>query len=63
MQLRGQPALVDTVLADEGDDRVAPVQGRVLTGLARRIDRDLEAKSIGSPEEIDATMETLGTNS
>lgn len=37
--------------------------GRVLTGLARRIDRDLEAKSVGSPEEIDAAMEALGTNS
>jgi [acyl-carrier-protein] S-malonyltransferase len=37
--------------------------GRVLTGLARRIDRDLEAKSVGSPEEIDAAMEALGINS
>jgi len=37
--------------------------GRVLTGLARRIDRDIEAKSVGSPEEIDAAMEALGTNS
>ena len=33
--------------------------GRVLTGLARRIDRDLDAKSVGNPEEIDAAMEAL----
>jgi [acyl-carrier-protein] S-malonyltransferase len=27
--------------------------GRVLTGLARRIDRNLDAKSVGSPSEIE----------
>jgi len=35
--------------------------GRVLTGLARRIERDLNAKSVGTPEEIDAAVEALET--
>ena len=35
--------------------------GRVLTGLARRIERDLDAKSVGTPEEIDAAVEALET--
>lgn len=34
--------------------------GRVLTGLARRIDRELDARSIGTPGEIDAAAEALG---
>lgn len=33
--------------------------GRVLTGLARRIERSLEAKSVGTPGEIDAAAEAL----
>jgi hypothetical protein len=33
----------------------------VLTGLARRIERDLDAKSVGTPEEIDAAIESLET--
>jgi len=33
--------------------------GRVLTGLARRIERDLDAKSVGTPEEIQAAIEAL----
>ena len=37
--------------------------GRVLTGLARRIERDLDAKAVGTPEEIDAAIEVLETNS
>lgn len=37
--------------------------GRVLTGLARRIERDLDAKAVGTPEEIDAAIETLETKS
>lgn len=31
-------------------------QGNVLTGLARRIDKDLPARSIGTPADIDAFM-------
>jgi [acyl-carrier-protein] S-malonyltransferase len=34
--------------------------GRVLTGLARRIERSLEGASIGTPEEIDAAEQALG---
>lgn len=33
--------------------------GRVLTGLARRIERSLEAKSVGTPDEIDAAAQAL----
>jgi len=33
--------------------------GRVLTGLARRIERSLEAVSVGTPEELDAAAEKL----
>jgi len=33
--------------------------GRVLTGLARRIERSLDAKSVGTPDEIDAAAEAL----
>ena len=34
--------------------------GKVLTGLARRIDRELEAVSLQTPEDIDAFMASLG---
>lgn len=34
--------------------------GRVLTGLARRIERSLDAISVGTPEEIDVAAEKLG---
>ena len=33
--------------------------GKVLAGLARRIDRDLAASSAGTPEEIEALLKTL----
>jgi [acyl-carrier-protein] S-malonyltransferase len=33
--------------------------GRVLSGLAKRIDRDLAALSIGAPAEIEAFVKTL----
>ncbi len=33
--------------------------GRVLTGLSRRIERSLDGKSIGTPDEIDAAWEIL----
>ena len=35
--------------------------GRVLTGLARRIERSLEANSIGTPEDIKSASEALGS--
>jgi [acyl-carrier-protein] S-malonyltransferase len=33
--------------------------GRVLTGLARRIDKDLEAVAVGTPAEIEAFVKTI----
>lgn len=33
--------------------------GKVLSGLARRIDRDLAAMSVGTPEDIEALVKTL----
>ncbi len=33
--------------------------GRVLTGLTRRIDRDLRGVTVGTPEEIEAFLDTL----
>jgi [acyl-carrier-protein] S-malonyltransferase len=33
--------------------------GRVLTGLARRIDRELEAVAVGTPADVDALFATL----
>lgn len=36
--------------------------GRVLTGLARRIERSLNAVSVGTPEEVDAVAEALTAN-
>ena len=35
--------------------------GRVLTGLARRIERSLEANSVGTPDEVEAAAEKLKT--
>jgi [acyl-carrier-protein] S-malonyltransferase len=34
--------------------------GRVLSGLARRIDRDLEAMAVGAPADIEALVKVLG---
>ncbi len=34
--------------------------GKVLTGLARRIDRNLDAVAIGTPKDIEAVADTLG---
>ena len=35
--------------------------GRVLTGLARRIERSLEAQSVGTPDEVEAAAEKLAS--
>ncbi len=44
----------------EGVGRIWEVgAGKVLTGLARRIDRDLEGKAIGKPEDINTALESL----
>lgn len=45
-------------IANAGATRVAECgPGRVLTGLARRIDRRLDARAIGTPEELDQAIE------
>ena len=41
------------------DSLVEVGAGKVLSGLARRIDRDLEGVSIGAPEDIDSFVKSL----
>jgi [acyl-carrier-protein] S-malonyltransferase len=44
----------------EGVDQLVELgAGKVLSGLAKRIDRDLAASSIGAPAEIEAFLKTL----
>jgi len=33
--------------------------GKVLSGLVRRINRDIEASSVGTPEQIEAFIQSL----
>jgi [acyl-carrier-protein] S-malonyltransferase len=43
-----------------GIDRVVEAgAGKVLTGMAKRIDKDLETVSIETPQEVEAFMKTL----
>ncbi|HST44596.1 MAG TPA: ACP S-malonyltransferase [Luteimonas sp.] len=45
-------------IADAGATRVAECgPGKVLTGLARRIDKSLDARAVGTPEELDRAIE------
>ena len=44
---------------EEVEEVVEIGAGRVLAGLARRIDRQLAARSVGAPEELDAFAKTL----
>jgi [acyl-carrier-protein] S-malonyltransferase len=47
-------------LRGRGIDSVAEVgAGKVLTGMAKRIDKDLPASSIESPQEVEAFIKTL----
>lgn len=44
-------------LAGHGIERIAECgPGKVLTGLARRIDKSLQARAIGTPEEFDGAL-------
>jgi len=48
------------LMKSEGVDSVVEVgAGRVLSGLAKRIDRDLAATSVGTPAEIETFLKTL----
>jgi [acyl-carrier-protein] S-malonyltransferase len=47
-------------MRDNGVDRLVEVgAGKVLAGLAKRIDRDIAAQSIGAPQDIDDFFKTL----
>ena len=47
-------------MASKGVDTVVEIgSGRVLTGLARRIERSLAAKSVGTAEEVTSFQETF----
>jgi [acyl-carrier-protein] S-malonyltransferase len=47
-------------MRNEGVTEIVEVgAGRVLTGLNKRIDRELTTRSIGAPEEIEAFLKTL----
>jgi len=47
-------------MKDQGVDSLVELgAGKVLAGLARRIDRDLAAASAGTPDEIEAVLKTL----
>lgn len=47
-------------MKDEGVTRLVELgAGKVLTSLARRIDRDLEAAAVGAPADIEAVLKLL----
>jgi [acyl-carrier-protein] S-malonyltransferase len=47
-------------LKQEGVEEVVEIgTGRVLTGLVKRIDPDLSARSVGTPAEIESLIEEL----
>jgi [acyl-carrier-protein] S-malonyltransferase len=61
-QVTGLVRWRESVLAmrDEGVDTVIEVgPGRVLSGLVKRIDRDLAVMSVGTPAEIETFLKTL----
>ena len=45
--------------ACKDDKASSPSSGKVLSGLARRINRELETANIGSPEDVDAALAAL----
>jgi [acyl-carrier-protein] S-malonyltransferase len=47
-------------MKEQGVDQLVELgAGRVLSGLAKRIDRDLATASLGAPAEIEAFLKTL----
>jgi [acyl-carrier-protein] S-malonyltransferase len=47
-------------LKEEGVQRLVEIgAGKVLTGLAKRIDREIEALSVGQPAEVEPILKTL----
>jgi [acyl-carrier-protein] S-malonyltransferase len=61
-QVTGRVRWRESVLAmkDAGVSRLVEIgAGKVLAGLARRIDRDLNAASVGSPADVEAVLKIL----
>jgi [acyl-carrier-protein] S-malonyltransferase len=61
-QVTGRVRWRESVLAmkDAGVSRLVEIgAGKVLAGLARRIDRDLNAVSVGSPADVEAVLKIL----
>ena len=61
-QVTGQVRWAETVawFAANGVDTLAEVgSGKVLSGLARRIDRSLNSVALGTPSDIDAFLASL----
>lgn len=50
---------VETMKAKDVDNLVEIGSGKVLSGLTRRIDRDLTASNVGSPEDVEAFLGAL----
>lgn len=50
---------VETMKAKDVDTLVEIGSGKVLSGLARRIDRELSASNVGSPADVEAFLNTL----
>ncbi|EFL90604.1 ACP S-malonyltransferase [Ahrensia sp. R2A130] len=62
-QVTGRVRWAESVeyMAEQGVNRIWEVgSGKVLTGLARRIDRTLEGTAIGAPDDISAALAQLG---
>jgi len=54
------PISVELEVAGDGVDEVVEIgTGRVLTGLVKRIDPNLSARSVGTPAEIASLIEEL----
>ena len=61
-QVTGRVRWAESVeyMSEQGVNRVWEVgAGKVLTGLARRIDRTMDGLSIGTPADVDAALEKL----
>ncbi len=61
-QVTGRVRWAESVqyMSDQGVNKVFEIgSGKVLTGLARRIDRDLAGTAIGKPDDIGPALETL----
>ena len=47
-------------MKDQGVEQLVELgAGKVLTGLARRIDKELSATAVGSPAEVEALIKAL----